>query len=51
LRLGQRVSHPIFGEGVILNFEGQGPNMRIQVNFKRVGSKWLVSSYAKLAPA
>lgn len=51
LRLGQRVVHPIFGEGVILNFEGQGPNMRIQVNFKRVGSKWLVSSYAKLAPA
>ena len=48
LSLGQRVVHGKFGEGVILNYEGQGPNARVQVNFDTVGSKWLVLSYAKL---
>lgn len=46
--LGQRVNHKIFGEGVVLNFEGNGPNARIQVNFDGEGSKWLVLSFAKL---
>ena len=50
LTLGQRVLHQVFGEGVILNFEGNGPNARIQVNFDTAGSKWLVQSYAKLSP-
>ena len=48
LSLGQRVLHGKFGEGVILNYEGQGPNARVQVNFDSAGSKWLVLSYAKL---
>lgn len=48
LSLGQRVVHGKFGEGVVLNYEGQGPNARVQVNFDAVGSKWLVLSYAKL---
>ena len=48
LSLGQRVVHGKFGDGVILNYEGQGPNARVQVNFDTVGSKWLVLSYAKL---
>ena len=48
LSLGQRVVHGKFGEGVVLNYEGQGPNARVQVNFDTVGSKWLVLSYAKL---
>ncbi|MEX2131031.1 MAG: 3'-5' exonuclease, partial [Pseudohongiellaceae bacterium] len=48
LSLGQRVLHGKFGEGVILNYEGQGPNARVQVNFAGFGSKWLVLSYAKL---
>ena len=46
--MGQRVGHNKFGEGVVLNYEGQGPNARVQVNFDTVGSKWLVLSYAKL---
>ncbi|WP_461481005.1 DNA helicase II [Porticoccus sp.] len=50
LSLGQRVSHHIFGEGVVLNFEGNGAHARVQVNFDREGSKWLVLSYAKLTP-
>lgn len=48
LSLGQRVTHGKFGEGVILNYEGQGSSARVQVNFDAVGSKWLVLSYAKL---
>jgi DNA helicase-2/ATP-dependent DNA helicase PcrA len=50
LLLGQRVLHTIFGEGLITNYEGQGPNARVQVNFDTQGSKWLVVSYAKLQP-
>ena len=48
ISLGQRVNHGKFGEGVVLNYEGQGSNARVQVNFDAVGSKWLVISYAKL---
>lgn len=48
LSLGQRVVHGKFGEGIILNYEGQGTNARVQVNFDGFGSKWLVLSYAKL---
>ena len=46
--LGQRVAHKIFGEGVVLNFEGHGPHARVQVNFHEVGAKWLVLQYANL---
>ncbi|MCG8378376.1 MAG: DNA helicase II [Proteobacteria bacterium] len=51
LTLGQRVSHAKFGEGVILNLEGSGGHMRIQVNFEQAGCKWLVAAYANLIPA
>jgi DNA helicase II / ATP-dependent DNA helicase PcrA len=47
--LGQRVQHAVFGEGVILNFEGAGAQARVQVNFEE-GSKWLMLGYAKLVP-
>jgi DNA helicase-2/ATP-dependent DNA helicase PcrA len=49
-RLGQRVSHPKFGEGVVLDTEGKGTSARVQVNFEAVGSKWLVLAYARLEP-
>ena len=45
---GQRVSHPKFGEGVVLNREGAGDHARVQVNFEQHGSKWLVVAYARL---
>jgi DNA helicase-2/ATP-dependent DNA helicase PcrA len=48
LYLGQRVFHQVFGEGVVLNFEGRGSNARIEVNFDQEGSKWLVVQYAGL---
>jgi DNA helicase II / ATP-dependent DNA helicase PcrA len=50
LRLGQRVRHASFGEGVVLSCEGNGQNARIQINFDAVGGKWLVAAYAKLEP-
>ena len=51
LRLGQRVQHPKFGEGVVLTCEGRGAHARVQVNFETTGSKWLVVAYANLIPA
>jgi DNA helicase-2/ATP-dependent DNA helicase PcrA len=48
VRLGQRVRHKKFGEGVILNCEGQGAHARVEVNFETAGTKWLVLSYANL---
>jgi len=48
IRLGQRVMHSKFGEGVVLNYEGEGKQARVQVNFDRAGSKWLMVAYANL---
>ena len=48
IRLGQRVHHGKFGDGVILNCEGQGAHARVEVNFETAGTKWLVLSYANL---
>ncbi|MDH5394670.1 MAG: DNA helicase II [Gammaproteobacteria bacterium] len=48
VQLGQRVYHEKFGEGVVLNYEGEGRHARIQVNFDQLGSKWLVMEYANL---
>jgi DNA helicase-2/ATP-dependent DNA helicase PcrA len=46
--MGQRVRHPKFGEGTVLDFEGNGSHARVQVNFNDAGSKWLVLAYARL---
>lgn len=48
MRMGSRVRHSKFGDGVVLNFEGNGPHARIQVNFESQGMKWLMLSYANL---
>jgi DNA helicase-2/ATP-dependent DNA helicase PcrA len=50
MRLGARVRHGKFGEGVVLNVEGSGPHARVQVNFERQGTKWLMMQYANLEP-
>ena len=47
-KLGQRVRHAKFGEGIILQIEGEGAQERVQVNFAQVGMKWLMLAYAKL---
>ena len=49
-RVGQSVAHARFGTGIIIDFEGRGPDARVQVKF-RDGTKWLALAYAKLSPA
>jgi len=48
MKLGSRVRHEKFGEGVVVNYEGAGAHARVQVNFERNGAKWLVLAYARL---
>jgi DNA helicase II / ATP-dependent DNA helicase PcrA len=50
-RIGQTVVHAKFGEGVIVNLEGNGNDARAQINFGRQGMKWLALGIAKLEPA
>lgn len=50
-KMGQKVRHPRFGEGVVINGEGQGETARVEVNFAQEGKKWLVLAYAKLESA
>lgn len=47
-RMGQPVTHHVFGEGIILQCEGRGEHMRIQVRFEREGTKWLIASFVKV---
>jgi DNA helicase-2/ATP-dependent DNA helicase PcrA len=46
--LGQLVNHSVYGEGVILNFEGNGPRARVHVSFEQVGTKILILASANL---
>ncbi len=46
--LGQMVSHTKFGNGVILNFEGDGDRTVAHINFENGESKRLMLAYAKL---
>jgi DNA helicase-2/ATP-dependent DNA helicase PcrA len=48
MRLGSRVRHATFGDGVVLDVEGRGSHARVQVNFEQAGTKWLVLAYARL---
>jgi DNA helicase II / ATP-dependent DNA helicase PcrA len=50
-RIGQNVSHAKFGPGVIVDLEGQGADVRVQVNFKNPGLKLRALSVAKLQAA
>jgi DNA helicase-2/ATP-dependent DNA helicase PcrA len=47
-KLGQRVRHASFGEGIVIDAEGSGSHARVQVNFEDAGAKWLVLAYANL---
>jgi len=46
--IGQVVKHAKFGMGTVVNYEGSGDSMRVQINFQKAGTKWLITSYAKL---
>lgn len=47
-KIGQKVEHKKFGSGLIMNYEGDGEQLRLQVNFSQAGSKWLLARLAKL---
>lgn len=47
-KIGQAVSHAKFGQGIVVSYEGNASDMRIQINFGREGLKWLAMEYAKL---
>ena len=47
--LGQQIMHNVYGEGVILNFEGNGPRARVHVSFEQVGTKILILASANLS--
>ena len=47
-KVGQRVRHAKFGDGIILSYEGASDNLKLHINFESYGSKWLVLSYAHL---
>ncbi len=48
-KVGQSVAHARFGTGIIIDFEGRGPDARVQVKFRDAGTKWLALAYAKLS--
>ncbi len=48
LKPGKLVRHTKFGEGTVINLEGQGAHARVQVNFPDAGQKWLICAYANL---
>jgi DNA helicase-2/ATP-dependent DNA helicase PcrA len=47
-QLGEKIRHCELGEGVILNYEGEGPRARIQIKFHTAGTKWLMLEFANL---
>jgi DNA helicase-2/ATP-dependent DNA helicase PcrA len=49
-KIGQLVAHTKFGNGVVVSYEGNANDMRVQVNFGREGLKWLALEFAKLNP-
>jgi DNA helicase-2/ATP-dependent DNA helicase PcrA len=50
-KIGARVSHPRYGEGVIAGYQGQGAEMEIKVSFPKIGDKWFILEYVKLSQA
>jgi DNA helicase-2/ATP-dependent DNA helicase PcrA len=48
IKIGQRVSHMKFGDGVVLSYTGKSDDLKLHINFESYGKKWLVLSYAQL---
>lgn len=46
--LGRKVIHKRFGEGTIINLDGEGDHKRVQIAFVNEGIKWLVIKLANL---
>lgn len=46
---GQTVHHRTFGEGTILQLEGDGDDLKIKIRFKQVGTKTLMANFVTVA--
>ncbi|HEX8978635.1 MAG TPA: UvrD-helicase domain-containing protein [Parasulfuritortus sp.] len=49
-KIGSRVSHARYGEGVVSGYQGQGAEAEIKVSFPKAGDKWFILEYVKLTP-
>jgi hypothetical protein len=47
LTVGQRVKHPTFGEGQVLDVRASGPDQQVTVKFRKAGTKKLMASLAR----
>ncbi len=43
--VGQEVRHRVFGDGIVLDIEGDGDDMKVTVRFPKLGTKVLIASY------
>ncbi len=48
MRVGRVVKHPTFGRGKIVNVEGYGDSLTLDIMFTGVGIKKIMARYAKL---
>lgn len=48
LKIGDNITHTTFGNGKVLNIEGNGDNTKALINFENYGSKQLLLKYARL---
>ncbi len=49
--IGVRVSHPQFGEGVVVACEGRGERAKLTVEFRRAGTKKILAAFTELSHA
>jgi DNA helicase-2/ATP-dependent DNA helicase PcrA len=49
-RRGQRVKHGVLGQGVVMETEGSGDDLKVTVYFDRTGKRKLVAKFARLEP-
>ena len=43
--IGQEVHHRIFGDGTVIDCEGDGDDMKVKVCFAKVGTKQLIAGF------
>jgi DNA helicase-2/ATP-dependent DNA helicase PcrA len=48
MRKGQLVSHDIFGDGIVMDIDGNGDSAKVTVLFKKSGMKKLVARFLKM---
>ena len=48
INLKEKVYHERFGEGIVQDIEGEGDNIRANINFKIGGKKKILLKFARL---